>query len=148
MCCLFKTLRYKLKKSKLLKRLLKEIDNPNTYLIVYEQFLTLFKDYKKNKYDVNEMNKKFDDYLSGKGLKRIEEIIKELSHINPDNFVLLELKNKYQVMDEKIAELQELMIRILDEFNTIKSKINKNYKMANINNNRKVIKSRSQIQVS
>ena len=59
------SLSYILKRSKLLKKLAKSIDNPDNYISIYQQLVDLFSSYKSKRYD-----DKYLQYLDNKHKSR------------------------------------------------------------------------------
>ncbi len=122
-CCRkFKTFMYRIRKSKLLKKLGK-MDNPDSYLELYEEFLLIFKSYKQDKYDIEKINDMFNNYLASKGLRKIEEIILELNskkQVKDDNYIVLELRQRMNNLEESQRTLQELVIKLTEDNKSIK----------------------------
>jgi len=121
----YKSFFYKFKKSKFIKKLSKSIDADKTYLQIYEDFLSIFKDYKQDRYDQQELNNLFDNYITSKGLKSISEVMSEIlqqDQINIDNYVLKELKDKYDDLNDRLEEVQELIVKNTENLNKVMSK--------------------------
>ncbi len=129
----FKTIIYRLRKSKLLKKLGK-MDNPDSYLEVYESFLSIFKDYKQDKYDEDKINEMFDNFLLSKGLKKIESIILELEsrkQVKDDNYIVMEIRQRMEGLEEQFRNLQELTIKLSESNKEMKKLVNEKLKILN-----------------
>ena len=134
MCRKLKTFTYRLKKSKLLKKLGKLSDNPDSYLEVYESFLSIFKDYKQDKYDEDKINEMFDNFLLSKGLKKIESIILELEskkQVQDDNLIVMEIRNRMDNLEESQRNLQELVIKLTENNKETKKLVMEKLKILN-----------------
>ena len=124
---------YRLRKSKLLKKLGK-MDNPDSYLEVYESFLSIFKDYKQDKYDEDKINEMFDNFLLSKGLKKIESIILELEsrkQVKDDNYIVMEIRQRMEGLEEQFRNLQELTIKLSESNKEMKKLVNEKLKILN-----------------
>ncbi len=91
------------------------MNNPDSYLEFYESFLLIFKDYKQDKYDEDRLNDMFDNFLLSKGLKKIESVILELEsrkQVQDDNYIVMELRNRMESIEESQRNLQELVIQL------------------------------------
>lgn len=138
------SLRYKIKKSKFLKLLKKFLEDPDKYLDIYEQFLSIFIDFKQPRYEPNELSIKFDSLLESKGLKSKDKVKKELdirNKIIEDNNILNKIIKDIKDIDSNVNELQELVIKVLQDNKALKEK----YKTLNLLNFKKTMKNRSTI---
>ena len=148
-CCRkCKTLMYRIHKSKLLKKLSK-MDNPDSYLEVYEEFLLLFKGYKEPKYDIDKINDMFNNFLASKGLRKIEEIILELNskkQVAKDNYIVIEIRQRMENLEESQRTLQELVIKLTE--NNKETKILVMDKLKILNNITKKKQSRNRTTIS
>ena len=134
MCRKLKTIAYRFRKSKLLKQLGKTIDNPDNYLELYESFLSIFKDYKQDKYDEEKINTMFDNFLLSKGLKKIESVILELEsrkQVQGDNFIVMEIRGRMDSLEEQFRNLQELVIKLSEENKQTKTLVMDKLKILN-----------------
>lgn len=141
---------YKLKKSNLLKKLIKEIDNPDTYIVIYQEFLDYFKSKNKDDKTEEEITDMFNSYLKGKGLKVIEEVLDEIQSrkkVTDDNFVVLELQQNYQEISKSMMDLQELVLKSVEEIKGIKNQVTMRMKMLNNLTNKRQPKVRSSITI-
>lgn len=112
---------FKLSRNKVIKKLIKCIDDPEMYKYYFYKLFDIYEEYKSNRYNQEQINKMFDAYLSKKGLINLSDKDKEDKY-TIDNYVLLELKNKYEDMNIRISDLQELILSVIDELNKVKSK--------------------------
>ena len=120
------TIMYKISRSKLLKQLAKEIDNPDNYVAIYQQLVDLFSGYKSKKYNEETITKMLDLYLEKKGLNKISDVLEELEQkkeIREDNYVVLELKQDVDELNRKMLDLQELVIKSVEDNKNLRNKI-------------------------
>ena len=120
------TIMYKISRSKLLKKLAKELDNPDNYVAIYQQLVDLFSGYKSKKYNEDTIKKMLDLYLEKKGLNKINDVLEEIEmkqNISRDNYVVLELRQDMSELNRKMTELQELMIKKLEENKSVHNKL-------------------------
>ena len=125
------TIMYKISRSKLMKQLIKEAGNPDNYVNVYQQLIDLFTSYKHKRYNEETIKKILDLYIEKKGLEKVEDKLEELElrrEVRDDNYVILELKQNIDNLNRKMIDLQELVIKSVDENknlrNTISNKTN------------------------
>ncbi len=145
MCRKLRTITYRLRKSKLLKQLGKTLDNPDNYLELYESFLSIFKDYKQDKYDEDKINEMFDNFLASKGLKKIEDIITELEErkvVTNDNYIVLEIRNRMDGLEEQFRNIQELVLKLSENNKLTKTLVMDKLKILNNVTNKKQSKKR------
>ena len=131
---------YILKRSKLLKQLAKSIDNPDNYISIYKQLVDLFSIYKSNRYDEEVILRMLDLYLEKKGLNKISQILNELDkkrEIKEDNYVVLELKQNYEEVNRKMTDLQELVLKSVEDIKIIQQKVNNKVRILNTFSNKK-----------
>lgn len=141
-CC------YKLKKSKLLKKLIKEMDNPETYIVIYQEFLDYFSSNYKDDKTEEEITEMFNSYLKSKGLKLIEDVLNEIQSkikVEDDNYIVLELQKNYEDIKNRMIELQELVLKSVQEIKGIKSQVSLRMKSLNQLSNKRQPKLRSNI---
>lgn len=130
------TIFYKISRSKLIKKLGKSLENPDTYLSIYEELKGLFTGYKSKKYNDETIKKILDLYLEKKGLSNIDKILEEIEirkEVKEDNYILLELKQDIEVLNRKMIDLQELVIKSVDDNKNLQKKL-----MNNVNNHRRI----------
>lgn len=125
MVCLriLKTIPYKKIKSKYLKQLTKALDNPNTYLRLYQEFYQKFRKYKEGKYEIEDLPELFESLLTSKHLRQLEDILKEIDTkkniIKEDNIVILTLREKINELEKRHSELQEFILKINKDMKNI-----------------------------
>ena len=135
------SLSYILQRSKLLKELAKAIDNPDTYISVYQQLVDLFSMYKSNRYNEEIILKMLDLYLEKKGLNKIAQILEDIENkeqVKEDNYVIRELKQDISELQRKMVELQELVIKSVEDNKNIQQKVNNKVRILNVKKERKV----------
>ena len=145
MCRKLKTIAYRFRKSKLLKQLGKTIENPDSYLELYESFLSIFKDYKQEKYDEDKINEMFDNFLLSKGLKKIESVILEIESkkkVQGDNFIVMEIRGRMESIEDQFRNLQELTIKLTESNKETKKLVMEKLKILNNVTNKKQSKKR------
>ncbi len=126
----FGSLGHKIYKNKMIKQLRKSLEEPETYIELYNKFLEHFKEYddKTAECDVEEI---FNHYLKSKGLKIIGDITREImmkTIVEEDNIIVLEIQQNVNELNEQMINLQEMMIKNLDNTKDLRKRVN--YKMA------------------
>ena len=142
------TLFFKLSRNKLVKKLFTALENPETYLEIYNELKELFINNKSTKYDDELIVKLINIHLEKRGLKTIEEIEQDIN--NRDNNIIildikktnLELVEHREVMERKICDLQEL---VLNQMESMKKEQEKERKKINLLKDNKKNKSRISI---
>ncbi len=120
------TIMYKISRSKLMKQLIKEASNPDNYVKVYQQLIDLFTSYKHKRYNEETIKKILDLYIEKKGLEKVEDKLEELElrrEVRDDNYVVLELKQNIDNLNRKMIDLQELVIKSVDENKNLRNAI-------------------------
>lgn len=140
-----KTIWYKLKKSKFVKELMK-VDNPEDYINKYNLFKEHYSKYKEGKYEPNKIEEMLGNYLKSKGLKRIEEVLKELDikqKIIEDSNIINKLTERITKLELNINELQDLVLATLQDNKNLKEK----FKTLNLLNFKKTMKPKGRFNV-
>ena len=135
-----KSLFYKIKKSRFIKELTK-LDNPEDYVNKYNLFKQYFLDYKKGRYDPDKIEEMLGNFLKSKGLKRIEDVLKEIDikeQIIKDSNIINKLTERITKLESNVNELQDLVLATLQDNRNLKEK----YKTLNLLNYKKTMKSR------
>ena len=122
-----KSLFYKIKKSRFIKELFKSLDSPEEYLNNYALFKEYYLDYKKGRYDTEKIEEMLNNYLKSKGLKKIEEVMRELdikNKILEDSNIINKLIDRIDKLETNTNDLQELVLAVLQENKHLKEKFN------------------------
>ena len=123
---LIKSLFYKIYKSRFIKELLK-VDTPEDYIEKYNAFKDYYSKYKEGKYDKEVIEEMLGAYLKSKGLKKIEEVMRELdikNKILEDSNIINKLIERIDKLETNTNDLQELVLAVLQENKHLKEKFN------------------------
>lgn len=109
------TFKHRKSTKKFLKKLGGLLDQPETYLKILNEFWDKYMKYKDKRYSNTQIEELMDKLLESNGYRLRDDIMKELETkrnvIRPDNFIILELKQRIEIMEDRYRDLQSFVLK-------------------------------------